>query len=115
MDLDDIDDGYPLKSSSRGKSIGLFAVKWLVQYLFEKYPQLDRIAGTTRADNLAMRKVFKNAGFVKEGHYRKDWPAQDGHVFDTVKYAILREDWVSGKTTPVNWADDCSGRTRNDL
>ncbi len=110
FDLDDVDDGHPLfdlriRSSHRGKGIGKIAVKWLTKYLFEKYPNLDRIAGTTRADNTSMRKIFKSSGYAKEGHFRKDWPAVDGKNYDTVKYGILREDWLSGKMTTVNWND----------
>lgn len=111
IDLDDIDDGYPLfdlriSSDFRGKGTGKAAVSWLTRYLFEKYPHLERIAGTTRADNSAMRKTFRACGYVKEGHYRKDWGSTSGELFDTVKYSILREDWISGRSTPVNWNDE---------
>jgi RimJ/RimL family protein N-acetyltransferase len=111
FDLDDIDDGYPLfdlrvRVEHRGQGIGRFAVEWLTNYLFEKYPNLGRIVGTTRVDNEAMRKVFRSCFFAKEGHYRKDWSAANGKVFDTIKYGILREDWTSKKVTPVNWNDE---------
>lgn len=113
FDLDDIDDGYPLfdlrvLARWRGRGVGKSAVHWLTKYLFEKYPCLERIAGTTRADNIPMRKTFTCCGFVKEGHYREDWPAQNGLRLDTVKYAILRKDWISGSLTPVIWHDDPS-------
>ena len=39
----------------------------------------------------------------KEAHYRRGWPAQDGVVHDGIGYALLREDWEQGKTTPVDW------------
>lgn len=111
FDLEDVDDGYPLfdlrlAQRARGSGLGKFATKWLVKYLFEKYPNLDRIAGTTRNDNISMRKVFKATGFVKEGHYRKDWPGINGEIHDTVKYAILRDDWINGYVTPVHWKDE---------
>lgn len=64
-----------------------------------------RGAGTTRADNHAMRRVFTKSGYVKECHYRDAWPAGD-RVYDSVGYAILRRDWETGTTTPVNWADE---------
>lgn len=110
FDLDDIEDGYPLfdlrvSSEFRGQGVGKATVSWLTRYLFDKHSQLDKIIGTTRADNLAMRKTFRSCGFVKEGHYRKDWCSSNGQKFDTVKYGILREDWVSGRSTPVNWDD----------
>lgn len=111
FDLDDIDDGYPMFDlrilcQHRGKGIGQYAVRWLTQYLFEAWSALDRIVGTTRADNVGMRRVFKKCGYVKEGHYRKDWPSQDGELLDTVRYGILREDWEGNKVTPVDWDDE---------
>jgi RimJ/RimL family protein N-acetyltransferase len=111
MDLEDIGDGYPLFdlrlcAAFRGKGIGREALRWILQYMFTKWPKLDRIAGTTRVDNAPMRRTFRSCGFVKEGHYRKDWPGASGVFYDTVKYGILREDWESGRTTPVNWNDE---------
>lgn len=111
FDLDDIDDGYPLfdlriRAEYRGHGLGKTAVQWLTKYLFEKHPQLDRIVGTTRADNWPMRKTFRSCGYVKEGHYRKDWSSSNGDSFDTVKYGILRQDWHSGTITPVPWNDE---------
>ena len=111
IDLDDVDDGYPLfdlriKNAYRGRGFGTAAVVWLTNYLFECYPQLDRIAGTTRADNLAMRKTFLKCGYVKEGHSRKDWSDSSGRKYDSTKFAMIREDWESGSSTPVNWNDE---------
>ena len=108
--MDDLDEGSPLfdiriLKDFQGKGIGQAAVKWLTSYLFEGWPSLNRIEGTTRVDNTSMRKVFHNCGYVKEGHYRKSWPAENGLLQDTVRYSILRADWKSGKPTPVNWAD----------
>ncbi len=110
FELEDLDDGSPLfdiriLNKYQGKGFGQIAVKWLTRYLFEGHLSLNRIEGTTRADNLAMRKVFLNCGFVKEGHYRKSWTTASGHLQDTVRYSILRSDWQSGITTPVNWND----------
>lgn len=111
FDLDDIDDGYPLfdlriRSSQRGQGIGGAAVSWLTDYLFEKHPKLDRIAGTTRVDNIAMRKVFRSCFFAKEGHIRNDWASSDGKMYDIVKYGLLRDDWKNQRITPVRWDDE---------
>jgi RimJ/RimL family protein N-acetyltransferase len=110
-DLDDVDDGSPLfdlriRSAYRRQGVGQRAVRWLTRYLFETYPQLDRIASTTRSDNYAMRQVFRRCGYVKEGHFRQDWDGSDGKKYDTIHYAILREDWSNQTTTPVNWDDE---------
>ncbi|MGV3525289.1 MAG: GNAT family N-acetyltransferase [Candidatus Sericytochromatia bacterium] len=106
FDIDDIGSGYPLfdlriRQAFRGQGIGEQAVRWLNQYLFENWPELDRIEGTTRSDNHAMRRVFVKCGYAKEGHYRQAW---DG--FDSIHYGMLRQDWQSGMLTPVNWDDE---------
>lgn len=111
FDIEDIDDGYPLfdlriRNANRGQGLGKQSIDWLTKYLFEKWPQLERIAGTTRVDNSSMRKLFRAAGYVKEGHYRKDWATSNGELYDTVKYSILREDWETGTKTAVNWDDE---------
>lgn len=110
FDLDDIGDGSPLfdlriLSKYRGQGIGKVAVTWLTKFLFDNWSELRRIEGTTRVDNLPMRNIFRKCGYVKEGHYRKSWPTHEGHWSDTVQYAILREDWISGKPTLVTWND----------
>lgn len=107
FDLDDIGDGHPLfdlriASAHRGKGIGETAVRWLSNYLFEKWPELNYIQGTTRHDNIAMRKVFLRCNYVKEGHIRKGW---DNH-HDAILYGLLRDDWESGSITPVHWDDE---------
>jgi RimJ/RimL family protein N-acetyltransferase len=106
--LMDLDDGTPLfdlrvAKAARGRGVGEAAVRWLTGHVFTHY-DTNRIEGTTRQDNHAMRRVFAKAGYVKEAHYRDAWPAKGG-VHDSVGYAILRRDWESGTTTAVNWAD----------
>ncbi len=110
FDLDDVEDGSPLfdlriHPEFRGQGIGKQAVTWLTRYLFETFPTLERIEGTTRADNIAMRKVFVRCGYAKEGHIRKSWSGEDGKKYDTVIYGILLEDWLNKTVTPVNWND----------
>jgi len=56
-----------------------------------------------------MRRTFQPAGFVTEAHYREAWPADGGAVFGSVADAILRRDWQSDTTTPVDWDDFPSG------
>lgn len=106
FEMEDIGDGAPLfdlrvRASARKRGIGFQVVCWLIRYLFENWPELNRIEGTTRVDNLPMRKIFKKCGFAKEGHYRKAWGEKDA-----IHYAILREDWISGSVSPVNWDDE---------
>lgn len=110
FDLDDIPGGYPLfdlriAESQRGQGLGFQAVKWLTSYLFETWPELQRVEGTTRVDNVAMRRAFVKSGYAKEGHYRKAW---DG--VDSIHYGILRQDWLSGGVTLVDWDDEPAAR-----
>ncbi|MGL4612127.1 MAG: GNAT family N-acetyltransferase [Trueperaceae bacterium] len=95
FDLDDVEDGSPLfdlriHSELREQGVGKQAVTWLTSYLFETYPLLSRIEGTTRVDNLAMRKVVLQCGHVKEGHIRQSWKTEHGPKLDTVIYCYLR-------------------------
>jgi len=105
----DLDDGTPLldlriASAYRGRGIGTAALGWLIAYLFDLLPGINRIEGMTRVDNTAMRAVFRANGFAKEAHYRQAWPDPDGGLHDTVGYGILRQDWLSRTVTPVHWA-----------
>lgn len=106
----DLQDGDPLfdiriLSKYKGMGIGTIAVKWLVDYIFNNFSDKERIEANTRQDNYAMRCVFHKCGFVKESHHRKAWVCQDGKAYDSIGYAIIKEDWKNGKITPFNWND----------
>ncbi|MFG2561489.1 GNAT family N-acetyltransferase [Streptomyces sp. NPDC048496] len=109
--LMDLADDTPLfdlriRAGHRGRGIGVQAVTWLTRYLFEEFPEVRRIEGTTRQDNRPMRRVFLRCGYAKEAHYRDAWPAQDGTFHDTVGYAILRSDWLAGSVNVPEWNDE---------
>lgn len=111
FDLDDLDDGSPMfdlriQSEYRGRGVGKEALRWLTGYLFETWSELKRIEGSTRVDNLAMRNVFLQCNYVKEGHFRKAWATVDGKRLDAVHYGILRADWINQTITLVNWNDE---------
>jgi RimJ/RimL family protein N-acetyltransferase len=117
FNLEDIGDGEPMfdlriRSAFRGRGLGTRAVQWLTDHLFSNHEILERISGTTRVDNLAMRRAFRRCGYVKEAHHRRSWPSAEGQMFDTVSYGILRQDWASKTITPVNWADEPEGHSR---
>ncbi|MBF8188955.1 GNAT family N-acetyltransferase [Nonomuraea sp. K274] len=95
-----------IRRAWRGRGVGTRAVAWLTGHLFGELPHIRRIEGNTRQDNHAMRAVFRKSGYAKESHYREAWPAPDGSVHDSVGYAILRRDWLSGTVTPPNWQDE---------
>lgn len=90
-----------LRSAYRGRGLGATAVRWLTDYVFTEFPEIWRIEGHTRRDNVAMQRVLERCGYVREAHLRQAWPSSDGTVHDAFGYAILRRDWLSGETTPV--------------
>jgi len=94
---------FRIRSAYRGRGIGLHMVHWAADTTFREYPGVQRVEGQTRADNLAMQRVFRRAGWVPEAYYRRSWPDQTGAVHDSIGYAILRPDWETGAETPVPW------------
>lgn len=97
FDLDDVDKGSPLfdlrlAATARGQGYGRVAVRWLTDHLFSAYPTLHRIEANTRADNVAMQRIFATNGYQLEGRLRESWPADDGTRFDTWVYGVLRTD-----------------------
>lgn len=106
----DLQDGSPLfdiriSKKYSGMGIGTRTVNWFIDYIFNNYSDKERIEGNTRQDNYAMRCVFNKCGFVKEAHYRKAWKDKSGKLYDAIGYGFIKEDWQSGKTTPVDWND----------
>ena len=92
-----------LRTSDRGRGYGTAAVRWLSEYLFTELPEIKRIEGHTRRDNLAMQRVLEHCGYVREAHHRQAWNSSDGTVHDSYGYAILRQDWLTGGSTPVDF------------
>lgn len=94
-----------LTASARGRGWGVPALRALTAHVFSTVPTARRFEGVTREDNVAMRRVFLHAGFVKEAHYREGWRVAGGQSLASVGYAVLRSDWESGHTTALKWDD----------
>ena len=94
FDLSDLTPLIDLRiaEASRGKGIGTEALRTGTRLVFETMPDVSRLAGYTRHDNVAMQRVFVKAGWLKEAHHRRAWRVLGGDPVDTVCYAILRPD-----------------------
>lgn len=108
--LDDLTDPTPmfdlrLAERYRGQQRGVGVLRGLTTLVFELAPHANRFEGHTREDNIAMRKTFLRAGFLKEAHYREGWPQPGGIPLASVAYAILRRDWSTGEVTAFDWDD----------
>jgi len=108
--LEDLSDPTPLvdlrlASAFRGRGLGAQALRAATEHVFTTLPSVRRFEGQTREDNVAMRRTFQRCGWLKEAHYRQGWPVEGGTPVASVAYAILRQDWETGETTPFVWED----------
>jgi len=87
--------GYTLVPSERGKGYGAEAVKIMVDYLFLS-KEVMRIQAQTDLRNEASQKVLEKAGFKKEGTLRRNFFIR-GELRDEYLYSILREEWKTPK------------------
>jgi len=87
--------GYALVPSERGKGYCTEATKIMVDYLFLSKDTM-RIQASTDARNVASQKVLERAGFKKEGTIRKSFFLR-GELRDAYLYSILREEWKEPK------------------
>ena len=94
-----------LSTAARGRGLGRSVLGWLAEHVFTRCGK-HRLEGHTRVDNRAMRRAFRAAGWVKEAHHRRAWPDEEGEFHDAITYALLKEDWERGTTTPVPWNDE---------
>jgi ribosomal-protein-alanine N-acetyltransferase len=83
--------GYSLVPSERGKGYGTEATQLIVDYLFLS-KDTKRIQAQTDPRNVASHKVLEKVGFKKEGTLRKSFFMR-GEWVDSYIYSILREEW----------------------
>ena len=77
-----------------GQGIATIALKMWVDAIFNEISALEHIGMTTWSGNSAMMAVAEKLGFLKEGQIRKVRYYQ-GQYYDSVKYGILREEWIT--------------------
>jgi RimJ/RimL family protein N-acetyltransferase len=86
----------------RNQGVGTQALLQISDYVFQGL-SASRIEGTTREDNVAMRRVFRACGFVLESYYRSGWSLYP--PIASLGYGRLKDDWQSGTVTPVPWGE----------
>ena len=87
--------GYSLVPSERGKGYGTEATQLMVDYLFLSKDTM-RIQAQTDPRNVASHKLLEKVGFMKEGTLRKSFFMR-GEWRDSYIYSILREEWKEPK------------------
>ena len=83
--------GYALLPSERGKGYGTEALEMMVDYLFLARDTV-RIQVQTDPRNVASQRIIEKAGFKKEGTLRKILFMR-GELRDCYIYSILRDEW----------------------
>ncbi len=76
------------------RGVGSQAIRQWLTYLFAQEPTIQRIGYTTWSGNHRMMKLGGKLGMLKEAQIRKVrfW---QGEYYDSVKYGILREEWLN--------------------
>jgi RimJ/RimL family protein N-acetyltransferase len=83
--------GTFISPQHRGRRFGVEAKQLVYCYLFESFP-LERIYADTVENHIGAAKGLMLSGMKYEGRHRKV-VRQGGLWFDTVNYAIHREEW----------------------
>jgi aminoglycoside 6'-N-acetyltransferase len=84
--------GIALLPDHRGHGYGTAAQRLLIDHLFIRDPQLERVQSDTAADNHAEQRSLEKVGMEREGVVRHA-EFRDGHYHDHVLYGILRSEW----------------------
>jgi len=87
--------GYSLVPSERGKGYGTEALGIMVDYLFLSKDTM-RVQVQTDLRNAASQRIIEKVGFKKEGILRKNLFIR-GELRDCYIYSILREEWKEPK------------------
>jgi RimJ/RimL family protein N-acetyltransferase len=84
--------GIALLPDHRGHGYGTAAQRLLIDHLFIRDPQLERVQSDTAADNHAEQRSLEKVGMTREGVVRHA-EFRNGHHHDHVLYGILRSEW----------------------
>lgn len=79
-----------------GKGYGTAALELWIDIIFQQFTELEHIGLTTWSGNKGMMRTAEKLGMTREAQIRKVRYWQ-GQYHDSVKYGILREEWVEQK------------------
>jgi RimJ/RimL family protein N-acetyltransferase len=91
--------GIALLPQFRGRGYGVTAQRLLVDRLFERDPELNRVQADTAIDNYAEQKALERAGMTREGVVRGA-EFRAGSFHDHVLFSVLRGEWETGRARP---------------
>ena len=75
-----------------GKGIGFEALGLWNQFLFDTFPDIQRLDLRTWSGNTGMMKLALKLGYREEARFRSA-RVVDGKLYDGMGYGILREEW----------------------
>lgn len=74
------------------KGIGRASLTLWIEYLFDLYPELERLGFTTWSGNKGMIRLGQKLSMTQEAKIRKVRYYQDKY-YDSIKFGILRSEW----------------------
>jgi RimJ/RimL family protein N-acetyltransferase len=80
---------YFIDGEHEGKGITSYAVKWLVEYSFEKLG-MEKLYIKFSPDNTGSKKVAIKNGFEKEGFFKREFRTGHGELKDVERYGLLK-------------------------
>lgn len=86
--------GWTFSPAESGHGYATEAVRALIDLVFD-LPAVHRVSAQMDGRNVASARLATRVGMQREAHFRKNWWCK-GEWTDTLVYALLREEWLSG-------------------
>lgn len=90
-DIGSFEIGYWLRTSAVGQGYMTEATRLLTDFAFD-HLNANRVMIRCDAENARSAAVPRRLGFTQEGLLRRDIAAPDGHLSDTLIFALIRDD-----------------------
>lgn len=81
--------GWVIHPAAAGKGLAREAVGALLGWLFDRFPDLDRVEARVRASDASGIRLLEKLGFVREGSIRHERSEADGGLL----YGLLRSEF----------------------